>query len=60
MSEVDVVTLEACGLIKRGSTSLKVLAEGEITRPLKITAAKFSAAAKAKIEKAGGQAIALG
>jgi large subunit ribosomal protein L15 len=59
VNEVDVVALEASGLIKRGSTSLKVLGEGEITRPLKVTAAKFSAAAKAKIEKAGGQAIEL-
>jgi preprotein translocase subunit SecY len=34
-----------------------VLGDGEITRALKVTAAKFSASAKAKIEKAGGQAI---
>ena len=37
--------------------SVKVLGDGEITRALKVTAAKFSESAKAKIEKAGGQAI---
>jgi large subunit ribosomal protein L15 len=36
---------------------VKVLGEGELTRALKITASKFSGTAKAKIEKAGGQAI---
>ena len=34
-----------------------ILGDGEITRALKVTAAKFSESAKAKIEKAGGQAI---
>src|SRR5947209_2474363 len=57
VTEVDVVALEARGLIKRGATALKVLGEGEITRALKVTAAKFSESAKQKIEKAGGQAV---
>ena len=35
----------------------KILGDGEVTRALKVTAAKFSESAKAKIEKAGGQAI---
>jgi len=60
VTEVDVVALEAAGLIKRGSSSLKVLGNGEITRAIKVTAAKFSASAKEKIEKAGGQAIVAG
>ena len=34
-----------------------MLGDGEITRALKVTAAKFSGSAKAKIEKAGGQAV---
>ncbi|NYZ79994.1 uL15 family ribosomal protein [Candidatus Micrarchaeota archaeon] len=38
----------------------KVLGGGTITRPLKITAYSFSAKAKEKIQKAGGQAIVLG
>jgi large subunit ribosomal protein L15 len=57
VTEVDVVSLGAAGIIRRGEPRLKVLGDGEITRALKITAAKFSESAKAKIEKAGGQAI---
>ena len=34
-----------------------MLGDGEITRALKVTAARFSGSAKAKIEKAGGKAI---
>ncbi len=49
--------LAANGLIRADVKSLKVLGEGEIARSVKITAAKFSESAKAKIEKAGGQAI---
>ena len=38
----------------RDGALLKILGNGEITRALKVTAAKFSASAKEKIEKAGG------
>lgn len=38
----------------------KVLGGGTLTRPLKITARSYSAKAKEKIQKAGGQAIVLG
>jgi large subunit ribosomal protein L15 len=34
-----------------------VLADGELSRKLVVKASRFSAAAKAKIEAAGGQAI---
>ena len=57
VTEVDAAALAAAGLIRRGETRVKVLADGELARALKITAAKFSESAKAKIEKAGGQAI---
>jgi large subunit ribosomal protein L15 len=43
--------------VRHDEKFLKVLGDGEITRALKVTAAKFSESAKAKIEKAGGQAI---
>jgi len=36
---------------------VKVLGDGEIARALKVSAARFSTTAKAKIEGAGGQAI---
>jgi large subunit ribosomal protein L15 len=45
------------GLIRAGETSVKVLGDGELSRALKVTATRFSGSAKAKIEKAGGQAI---
>ena len=57
VTEVNASVLAASGLIRGRVTTVKVLGEGEITRALKITAAKFSESAKAKIEAAGGQAI---
>jgi large subunit ribosomal protein L15 len=43
--------------VRRGIKTLKILGDGEITRALKVTAQKFTSSAKAKLEKAGGQAI---
>jgi large subunit ribosomal protein L15 len=57
VTEVDAAVLSKAGLIRRDEPRVKVLADGEIKRPFKISAAKFSAAAKAKIEAAGGQAV---
>jgi len=57
VKEVNVTVLADAGLIRKDEKYLKVLGDGEITRALKVTAAKFSESAKAKIEKAGGQAI---
>jgi large subunit ribosomal protein L15 len=55
--EVNATALAAAGLIRSGETTVKILGDGELSRALKVTAAKFSESAKAKIEKAGGQAI---
>ncbi len=57
VAEVDAGVLAEAGLIRRGLTGVKVLGDGEIGRALKVTATRFSESAKAKIEKAGGQAI---
>jgi large subunit ribosomal protein L15 len=57
VTEVNAAVLAAAGLIRGRVTTVKVLGEGEITRALKVTAAKFTESAKAKIEAAGGQAI---
>ncbi len=57
VKDVDVTVLADAGLIRKDEKYLKVLGDGEITRALKVTASKFSESAKAKIEKAGGQAI---
>ena len=57
VTEVNAVSLAAAGLIRKGETAVKILGDGEVSRAFKVTAAKFSDSAKAKIEKAGGQAI---
>lgn len=57
VTEVTAEVLAQAGLIRGGVSAVKILGTGEITRALKVTAAKFSESAKAKIEKAGGQAI---
>lgn len=57
VTEVNATVLAAAGIIRGRVTTVKVLGEGEITRAVKVTAAKFTESAKAKIEAAGGQAI---
>lgn len=57
ITEVNAESLASAGLIRGGEKAVKILGDGEITRAIKVTAAKFSESAKAKIEKAGGQAI---
>lgn len=59
VKEIDIAGLVAAGLIRSDIDTVKVLGDGEISRALKITASKFSESAKAKIEKAGGQAVVL-
>ncbi len=53
-SEVTPETLVAAGVVKSLRHPIKILAEGDINYPLLVKANKFSAAAKAKIEAAGG------
>lgn len=47
-------SLIAAGVIKKLQDGLKILANGELTRKLTVSAHKFSEAAKQKIEAAGG------
>jgi len=53
-SEVSLEKLLEAGLVKTLAKPVKVLARGDLDRPLKISANQFSGAAKAKIEAAGG------
>ncbi|MBL8841657.1 MAG: 50S ribosomal protein L15 [Planctomycetes bacterium] len=54
--EISVESVVAKGLVRRSAERLKVLADGEVTKALKLGAAvAVSAAARAKIEKAGGK-----
>lgn len=57
ITEVTAEVLAQNGFIRADGRALKVLGDGEISRGLKVTAAKFTESAKAKLEKAGGQAI---
>ena len=54
---VDVASLRAKSLLSKKEMPLKVLADGDITKALTVKAVKFSAAARAKIEAAGGSCI---
>ncbi|RME22925.1 MAG: 50S ribosomal protein L15, partial [Deltaproteobacteria bacterium] len=53
---VDPEALEKAGLIRSAQRPVKVLSDGELGKPLVVRAHAFSAAAKEKIEKAGGSA----
>lgn len=55
-TEIDRQVLVKNGLIRGNAGMIKVLGEGDLDKALKITADKFSASAKAKIEAAGGTA----
>ncbi|MEW6586809.1 MAG: 50S ribosomal protein L15 [Nitrospirota bacterium] len=59
---LDVVTPEVLierGIVKDLKHGIKVLGEGEITRPLTVKADAFSASAVSKIAAAGGKAEVL-
>lgn len=53
-SVIDSASLVAKGLIKSDRLAVKILGNGDITKSLKIAAAKFSQSAKDKIVAAGG------
>lgn len=55
-AEITPETLVAAGLLKNLKRPVKVLADGDIDRAVTVRAHRFSAAARAKIEAAGGTA----
>lgn len=56
-TEITRDVLVAAGIVRAKDALVKVLGVGEISKAVTITANKFSASAKAKIEAAGGKAI---
>lgn len=58
-AEINAAILAEKRIIRK-NLPLKVLGDGELTKPLKITADKFSKAAVEKIKKAGGEALMTG
>lgn len=53
---IDEAALIESGLLKNTLDGVKVLGNGEVTKSFTVKAAKFSASAAEKIEKAGGKA----
>ena len=51
--------LRGLGIIRRTQLPVKVVGDGDLTQPLTVTAHKFTASARAKIEAAGGSAAEL-
>ena len=59
-AENDEITPEVLhnrGLIKKAKHDVVVLGTGEISKPLRVSAHRFTKSAKEKIEKAGGAAV---
>ncbi len=53
-AEVTPSSLKAAGLATRAGIKVKVLGQGELTKPLTVHAHAFSATARERIEAAGG------
>jgi len=58
-SEITPEKLKERGVVRDFQSGLKILGDGELKKPLKITAHQFSKQAKKKIEAAGGQAVTI-
>src|SRR5690606_4142254 len=52
-AEVDAVALAGARMIRSAKRPVKILGDGELTKPLVVRAQKFSGSAKQKIEAAG-------
>ena len=59
-SEVTPEILVRAGVVKSLGRPIKILARGDLSQPLSVKANAFSAAAKAKIEAAGGKVEEIG
>ena len=57
--EVTPETLRAKSLAKHRYDELKILGDGPLTKKLTVSAHRFSASAREKIEQAGGEAIVI-
>jgi large subunit ribosomal protein L15 len=58
--EVTPELLHARGIIKKAKHDVVVLGNGELSKPLRISAHRFTRSAREKIEKAGGAATEIG
>jgi len=55
--EITPDVLHTRGLIKKAKHDVVVLGNGELSKPLRVSAHRFTKSAKEKIEKAGGAAV---
>ncbi|MCS7207743.1 MAG: 50S ribosomal protein L15 [Dehalococcoidia bacterium] len=53
--EVTVERMVQAGLVRHPDRPVKVLADGDLTKPLRVVAHRFSATARQKVLSAGGQ-----
>jgi large subunit ribosomal protein L15 len=58
-AEVTIELLKANGLGTRKGIPIKILAKGELSKPLTVHAHAFSASARERIEAAGGTCVLL-
>ena len=59
-AEITPEVLHDRGLIKKAKYDVVVLGNGEVSKPLRISAHRFTKSAREKIEKAGGAAVQIG
>lgn len=57
ITEIKLEDYRKLGLIKNLRDGVKILGEGELSKAVTVHAHKFSASAREKIEKAGGQCV---
>ena len=58
--EINPEVLHTRGLIKKAKHDVVVLGTGELSKPLKISAHRFTKSAREKIEQAGGAVVQIG
>jgi large subunit ribosomal protein L15 len=59
-AEITPEVLHDRGLIKKAKYDVVVLGNGEVSKPLRVSAHRFTKSAREKIEKAGGAVVEIG
>ena len=59
-AEITPEVLHDRGLIKKANYDVVVLGNGEVSKPLRVSAHRFTKSAREKIEKAGGAVVQIG
>lgn len=59
-TEITPVSLLEAGIVNKPGSPVKILGDGDLDRPLKVSAHGFSKSARGKIESAGGTVTVIG